>query len=171
MPPSARLQRLFPFLAWPRPDAQLLRSEALAGLAVGLMVIPQGVAYAALAGMPLIAGIYAALLPALIAVLFSASPRLAVGPTARLPLVGRTAWALGHAPSLERLQAAAAALPPSCLVVGVAHRAFARVDRGCQGGRQFVGLPGAGGALPPHRPAHRRHPGCAAGPRAGGRGC
>jgi sulfate permease, SulP family len=77
-----RWQRLFPFLQWPRPDAALLRGEALAGLTVGLMVIPQGVAYAALASMPLIAGIYAALLPALIAVLFSASPRLAVGPTA-----------------------------------------------------------------------------------------
>ena len=46
------------------------------------MVIPQGVAYAALAGMPLITGIYASLLPALVAVLFSASPRLSVGPTA-----------------------------------------------------------------------------------------
>jgi SulP family sulfate permease len=77
-----RWQRLFPFLRWPHPDAALLRNEALAGLTVGLMVIPQGVAYAALAGMPLVTGIYAALLPALIAVLFSASPRLSVGPTA-----------------------------------------------------------------------------------------
>jgi len=58
-----RLVRLFPFLNWPRPDAALLRSEALAGLTVGLMVIPQGVAYAALAGMPLVTGIYAAMLP------------------------------------------------------------------------------------------------------------
>ncbi len=80
MPP--RLERLFPFLRWPRPDAALLRGEAMAGLTVGLMVIPQGVAYAALAGMPLVTGIYASLLPALIAVLFSASPRLSVGPTA-----------------------------------------------------------------------------------------
>ncbi|MEY4364464.1 MAG: hypothetical protein RLZZ24_1816 [Pseudomonadota bacterium] len=71
-----------PFLNWPRPNAALLRSEAIAGLSVGLMVIPQGVAYAALAGMPLITGIYASLLPALVAVLFSASPRLSVGPTA-----------------------------------------------------------------------------------------
>jgi SulP family sulfate permease len=46
------------------------------------MVLPQGVAYAALAGMPLVTGIYASLLPALIAVLFSASARLSVGPTA-----------------------------------------------------------------------------------------
>jgi SulP family sulfate permease len=72
----------FPFLHWPRPSSQLLKSEAFAGLSVGLMVIPQGVAYAALAGMPLITGIYASLLPALVAVLFSASQRLSVGPTA-----------------------------------------------------------------------------------------
>ena len=76
------MRRMLPFLAWPRPDAALLRGEAMAGLTVGLMVIPQGVAYAALAGMPLVTGIYASLLPALIAVLFSASPRLSVGPTA-----------------------------------------------------------------------------------------
>lgn len=72
----------FPFLNWPRPDKQLLHTEMFAGLSVGLMVIPQGVAYAALAGMPLITGIYASLLPALVAVLFSASSRLSVGPTA-----------------------------------------------------------------------------------------
>ena len=76
------LKHGLPFLHWPRPSAELLRREAFAGLSVGLMVIPQGVAYAALAGMPLITGIYASLLPALVAVLFSASSRLSVGPTA-----------------------------------------------------------------------------------------
>jgi sulfate permease, SulP family len=76
------MRRALPFLRWPRPNAHLLRGEALAGLTVGLMVLPQGVAYAALAGMPLVTGIYAAMLPALVAVLFSASPRLSVGPTA-----------------------------------------------------------------------------------------
>lgn len=77
-----RLHRCLPFLQWPRPTARLLRGEAWAGLTVGLMVIPQGVAYAALAGMPLVTGIYASLLPALVAVLFGGSPRLSVGPTA-----------------------------------------------------------------------------------------
>jgi len=76
------LQRLFPFLRWPRLSRELVRGEALAGLAVGLMVIPQGVAYAALAGVPLVIGIYASMLPALLAVLFSTSARLSVGPTA-----------------------------------------------------------------------------------------
>ena len=79
---AQRWRRLLPFLAWPRPNLDLLRGEALAGLTVGLMVIPQGVAYAALAGMPLVTGIYASLLPALVAVLFSSSVRLSVGPTA-----------------------------------------------------------------------------------------
>ena len=76
------LKLWLPFLNWPRPTPQLLHNEAFAGLGVGLMVIPQGVAYAALAGMPLITGIYASLIPALVAVLFSASSRLSVGPTA-----------------------------------------------------------------------------------------
>jgi SulP family sulfate permease len=76
------LLRWFPFLNWPRPDRATLRNEVWAGLTVGLMVIPQGVAYAALAGMPLVSGIYASLLPALVAVLWSSSSRLSVGPTA-----------------------------------------------------------------------------------------
>ncbi len=78
----SKLHRGLPFLSWPRPTSALLKTEVLAGFTVGLMLIPQVVAYAALAGMPLITGIYAALLPALIAVLFSASHRLSVGPTA-----------------------------------------------------------------------------------------
>ena len=80
MPP--RIERLLPFLRWPRPSVALLRGEAMAGLTVGLMAVPQGVAYAQLAGMPLVTGIYASMLPALIAVLFSASTRVSVGPTA-----------------------------------------------------------------------------------------
>jgi len=82
-----QLLRWFPFLAWPRPDRALLINEASAGITVALMVIPQGVAYAALAGMPLVTGVYAALFPALIAVLFSSSARLSVGPTALTSLL------------------------------------------------------------------------------------
>ena len=46
------LARWFPFLKWPRPDRQLLKGEFWAGMTVGLMLVPQGVAYAALAGIP-----------------------------------------------------------------------------------------------------------------------
>ena len=65
----------------------LARNELLAGITISLMLLPQGVAYAALAGMPLVTGIYAALLPSLVAVLWGASPRLGVGPTALTSLL------------------------------------------------------------------------------------
>jgi len=74
--------RWLPFLRWPRPTAGLLRGELAAGLTVAVVMIPQSVAYAGLAGMPLVTGLYAALLPALAAVLFSSSTRLSVGPSA-----------------------------------------------------------------------------------------
>ncbi|VWX63792.1 Sulfate permease, SulP family [Burkholderiales bacterium 8X] len=86
-PNRRRLARFLPFLDWPKPSKTLLIDEAAAGVTVALMVIPQGVAYAALAGMPLVTGIYAALWPALLAVLFSASARLSVGPTALTSLL------------------------------------------------------------------------------------
>lgn len=81
------LHRWFPFLAWPHPTGELLRGEFWAGMTVGLMLVPQGVAYAALAGMPLVTGIYASLVPALVAVLWSSSTRLGVGPTALTSLL------------------------------------------------------------------------------------
>lgn len=71
-----------PFLRWPRPDAALLRNEFAAALTVAVVMIPQSVAYAGLAGMPLVTGLYATFLPALFAVLFSSSTRLSVGPSA-----------------------------------------------------------------------------------------
>ncbi len=80
--PSPLMYRLFPFLSWPRPTRQLLQGEFMAGMTVGLMLLPQGVAYAHLASMPLITGIYASIIPAAVAILFSPSPRLGVGPTA-----------------------------------------------------------------------------------------
>ena len=84
---ALQLHRWFPFLAWPKPDPALLRSEFWAGVTVGLMLVPQGVAYAALAGMPLVTGIYASLLPGIVAVLWSSSTRLGVGPTALTSLL------------------------------------------------------------------------------------
>ncbi|WP_409374773.1 SulP family inorganic anion transporter [Verminephrobacter aporrectodeae] len=85
MPSS--LARWLPFLSWPRPDRNLLKGEFWAGMTVGLMLAPQGMAYAALAGMPLVTGIYASLIPTLVAVLFSSSTRLGVGPTALTSLL------------------------------------------------------------------------------------
>ena len=115
------LHRLFPFLSWPRPSPELLRADILAGLSVGLMVIPQGVAYATLAGMPLITGIYAAMWPALIAVLFSASSRLSVGPTALTALlIGTSLTGLAQPGSAQWVEMAVwLALMSGALQVGL----------------------------------------------------
>src|SRR5688500_19715871 len=80
MPPS--LSRWLPFLRWPRPTFALLRGEAAAAITVAVVMVPQSVAYAGLAGMPLVTGLYATFLPMLVAVLFSRSTRLSVGPSA-----------------------------------------------------------------------------------------
>lgn len=80
-----------PFADWPRPTTRLMLGEIPAGITVALIVIPQSVAYASIAGMPLITGIYASFIPALVALLLAASPRLSVGPTALCSLlVGAT---------------------------------------------------------------------------------
>ena len=84
---ASRLRRWLPFLAWPRPTHRYIKQDIFAGLTVGLIVLPQGVAYAALAGMPLVTGIYASLLPALVAVLWGASTRVSVGPAALICLL------------------------------------------------------------------------------------
>jgi SulP family sulfate permease len=58
------------------------RHDATAGLTVGTMMIPQGMAYAVIAGMPPIYGLYAGLVPLLVYPIFGSSRQLAVGPVA-----------------------------------------------------------------------------------------
>jgi SulP family sulfate permease len=82
MPSRSRLSRFLPFLNWPRPTMQTLRRDAWAGTSVGLILIPQAIAYATLAGMPPETGLYAALVPSVIGILFGSSPLLSVGPVA-----------------------------------------------------------------------------------------
>ena len=76
------LHAWFPFLRWPRLTPALFRQEWTAGFSVALLMVPQSVAYAALAGMPLVTGLYAALLPALVGVMWGGSSRLSIGPSA-----------------------------------------------------------------------------------------
>jgi SulP family sulfate permease len=78
----AYIKRFLTFRDWPRLTAPLARTEVLAGLTVALVMIPQAVAYAGLAGMPLVTGLYTCLIPALLAVLFGSANRLSVGPAA-----------------------------------------------------------------------------------------
>lgn len=90
VPPSKNLHltRLFPFLNWlPGIDRRTLRADALAGLVGAIIVLPQGVAFATLAGMPPQYGLYAAMIPAVIAALFGSSFHLVSGPTNALSIL------------------------------------------------------------------------------------
>ena len=74
--------RLLPFLSWPRLTRHSLRKDIIAGITVGLVLIPQALAYATLAGMPPITGLYAALLPAVVGILWGSSAFMACEPRA-----------------------------------------------------------------------------------------
>ncbi len=65
----------------------MLRADAWAGVSVGLVLIPQALAYATLAGMPPASGLYAALLPGVVGALWGSSPLLAAGPVALTSLL------------------------------------------------------------------------------------
>lgn len=67
---------------WHRYEKSFLRGDISAGFTIGVMLIPQGMAYALLAGMPPIYGLYASVIPALCYAYFGSSRRLAVGPAA-----------------------------------------------------------------------------------------
>jgi SulP family sulfate permease len=74
--------RLFPFLKWwPRVNAATLKADALAGLVGAVVVLPQGVAFATLAGLPPEYGLYCAMVPPVVAALFGSSLHIVVGPT------------------------------------------------------------------------------------------
>ena len=76
------MRRLFPFLAWFPLNRAALKADLLAGLAVALVLVPQSMAYAQLAGMPAVYGLYASLLPVAVGALWGSSQQLATGPVA-----------------------------------------------------------------------------------------
>ena len=82
------LQKFLPLLAQLSDYGQeKLRGDLSAGLTVGVMLIPQGMAYALIAGLPPIYGLYASLLPLVVYALFGTSRQLAVGPVAMVSLL------------------------------------------------------------------------------------
>lgn len=84
-----RLAKLFPFLSWiselKNPD--ILRADVIAGLTVALVLVPQSMAYAQLAGLPPQYGLYASFLPVMIAALMGSSRQLGTGPVAIVSLL------------------------------------------------------------------------------------
>jgi len=118
----ASLLRLFPFLAWlPRLTPATLRVDAVAGLTVALVAIPQSLAYAQLAGLPPYYGLYAALIPTMVGALFGSSPQLSTGPVALTSLLTAASIAPLAAAGSEQYVAYAIAL---ALLAGVFQLSF-----------------------------------------------
>lgn len=82
------MTKVFPFLGWFKDySLDTFRIDALSGLTVALVLIPQSMAYAQLAGLPAYYGLYASFLPPMIASLFGSSRQLATGPVAVVSLM------------------------------------------------------------------------------------
>lgn len=80
--------RVFPVLRWwPSVTAQTLRHDLLAGLTNAVVVLPQGVAFAMIAGLPPEYGLYTAIITPIIAALFGSSHHLISGPTTAISIV------------------------------------------------------------------------------------
>ena len=77
------LKQLFPILSWlPKYSQKDLFDDLPAGITVGIMLIPQGMAYALIAGLPIEYGLYASLVPQIIYAITGTSRQLSVGPVA-----------------------------------------------------------------------------------------
>ncbi|MCW8955474.1 MAG: sulfate permease [Gammaproteobacteria bacterium] len=86
---------IFPFLEWAPllKDKSILRADVIAGLTVALVLIPQSMAYAQLAGLPAYFGLYISFMPVMVAALWGSSKQLATGPVAVVSLMTATALA------------------------------------------------------------------------------
>lgn len=90
---------LLPFLTWlPQVRGRDLRADFIAGLTGAIVVLPQGVAFATIAGMPPQYGLYAGMIPAIIAALFGSSRHLVSGPTTAASVVIFSALSLHATP-------------------------------------------------------------------------
>ncbi|MGB5277541.1 MAG: SulP family inorganic anion transporter, partial [Gammaproteobacteria bacterium] len=85
----ANPRRLLPFLSWigKCKDSSVLTADIVAGITVALVLVPQSMAYAQLAGLPPYYGLYASFLPGIVAALFGSSRQLATGPVAVVSLM------------------------------------------------------------------------------------
>ncbi len=113
---NKNIARFFPFVSWWPLRGETLRADLIAGITVALVLIPQSMAYAQLAGLPAYYGLYAAFLPGMIAALWGSSAQLATGPVAVVSLLTASALAPLAATGSEQFIALAVLL---ALMVGV----------------------------------------------------
>jgi len=82
------LAKIFPFLLWFKGyKGETFKFDLIAGITVAMVLIPQSMAYAQLAGLPAYYGLYAAFLPPMVAALFGSSRQLGTGPVAVVSLM------------------------------------------------------------------------------------
>jgi SulP family sulfate permease len=85
------IKKLIPILEWlPNYNTSLFRGDLFAGITVGIILIPQGIAYALIAGLPPIYGLYCALMPQVMYAIFGSSRQVAIGPVAMDSLIVAT---------------------------------------------------------------------------------
>ena len=85
------IKKIIPILEWlPQYNTSLFKGDVLAGITVGIILIPQGIAYALIAGLPPIYGLYCALVPQVMYVIFGSSRQVAIGPVAMDSLIVAT---------------------------------------------------------------------------------
>ena len=89
--PKNLLSTLFPFLGWFPMSGNTLRADLIAGITVALVLVPQSMAYAQLAGLPVVYGLYASAMPVIVAALWGSLPQLHTGPVAMLSLMSAAA--------------------------------------------------------------------------------
>ncbi|MCF6349721.1 MAG: solute carrier family 26 protein [Flavobacteriaceae bacterium] len=86
-----KLKNILPILNWlPNYKKDWFKGDIEAGLTVGVMLVPQGIAYAIIAGLPAVYGLYASITPLIIYAIFGTSRQLAVGPVAIVSLLTAT---------------------------------------------------------------------------------
>jgi SulP family sulfate permease len=85
------LKKIIPILEWlPNYNTSLFKGDLVAGITVGIILIPQGIAYALIAGLPPIYGLYCAIVPQVMYAIFGSSRQVAVGPVAMDSLIVAT---------------------------------------------------------------------------------
>ncbi|MGJ8759696.1 MAG: SulP family inorganic anion transporter [Polaribacter sp.] len=85
------IKKIIPILEWlPNYNTSLFKGDLLAGITVGIILIPQGIAYALIAGLPPIYGLYCALVPQVMYAIFGSSRQVAIGPVAMDSLIVAT---------------------------------------------------------------------------------
>jgi len=121
MTSSPLLQKFLPFLRWFPMGGPTLRADFIAGLTVALVLVPQSMAYAQLAGLPAYYGLYAAFLPVMVAALWGSSNQLGTGPVAVASLLTASSLAPLAAPGSPHFVMLAVML---ALMVGIVQLAL-----------------------------------------------